>query len=84
MQGSHATWKTWKIRKAFSSHGKVMEFYHFSKNLENTWNLISEPGKVMEFDFSEPGKVMEFHQFDLFYMIFQTKMSSFVIVFYHK
>ena len=25
-QGFHSGWKTWKIGKAFSSHGKVMEF----------------------------------------------------------
>ena len=39
-QGSHKLWKSWKIRKKSSMHGKVMEF-------ENTKLKIH--GKIKEF-----------------------------------
>ena len=42
MQGSQRhgkSWKTWKMKKAFSRPGKIMEFKKKAKIMEKSWNF---------------------------------------------
>ncbi len=41
--------ETWKMKKPFSRPGKIMEFGKSRKNLEKSWNVENQPGKIMEF-----------------------------------
>jgi len=36
IQGSHASWKTWKITTVFLSPGKVLEFENLGEILEKS------------------------------------------------
>ena len=68
MQGSHSdwkTWKTWKNGKAFSSQGKVREFW---------WDWKSQ-GKVRE-NHIKYWKTGNFRQ--MLFVIFQWQLNEFV------
>ncbi len=42
LQGSQRhgkSWKTWKMKKAFSRPGKIMEFNKKAKIMEKSWNF---------------------------------------------
>ena len=39
------SWKTWKMKKAFSRPGKIMEFEKKAKIMEKSWNFKIPLGK---------------------------------------
>ncbi len=55
-QRSGKSWKTWKMKYAFSRPGKIMEFEKKAKIMEKSWNfkISTVYGKIMEKDFGVP------------------------------
>ena len=62
LQGSHSDWKTWKNGKAFSSQGKVREFWWDRKSQGKSHKILENWGNFRQ----------------MLFVIFQWRLNEFV------